>query len=106
MANKTLYVGNISYGSTEESLMSTFAAYGGSNVRIIEGRGFAFVDLCNNRFDVVVMNPPFGAYAVASVQRLAGSFPDASKDLYPCFIERWVQRCEMLGAIKIGRAHV
>ena len=24
-------------------------------------RGFAFIDLCQKRFDVVLMNPPFGA---------------------------------------------
>ena len=45
MANKTLYVGNIPYSSTETSLSQAFATYGATNVRIIEGRGFAFVDV-------------------------------------------------------------
>ena len=26
-------------------------------------QGFAFIDLCRKRYDVVVMNPPFGEYA-------------------------------------------
>lgn len=45
MANKTLYIGNLNYNSTENTLLTAFGDYGASNVRIIEGRGFAFVDV-------------------------------------------------------------
>jgi cold-inducible RNA-binding protein len=45
MSVKTLFVGNIPYSATEAELMEHFADYGGNNVRIIEGRGFAFVDV-------------------------------------------------------------
>jgi radical SAM protein with 4Fe4S-binding SPASM domain len=44
MATKSLYVGNLSYSTNESSLTELFAPYGGTNVRIIEGRGFAFID--------------------------------------------------------------
>ncbi|MFZ4508607.1 MAG: RNA recognition motif domain-containing protein [Fimbriimonas sp.] len=54
MANKTLYVGNISYSSTEQSLQAAFAAYGASNVRIIEGRGFAFLDVQADQLEAAV----------------------------------------------------
>ena len=54
MANKTLYVGNISYSSTEQSLQEAFAAYGASNVRIIEGRGFAFLDIDADKLEAAV----------------------------------------------------
>jgi cold-inducible RNA-binding protein len=54
MANKSLYVGNISYSSTEESLLEAFAAYQPSNVRIIEGRGFAFIDVDADQLDAAV----------------------------------------------------
>ena len=54
MANKTLYVGNISYSSTEEGLTEAFAAYGATNVRIIEGRGFAFVDVEESQMDAAI----------------------------------------------------
>jgi 23S rRNA G2445 N2-methylase RlmL len=27
-------------------------------------QGFAFIDLCRERFDVVVMNPPFGEWSL------------------------------------------
>lgn len=45
MANKTLYVGNLPYSATESQLTSYFSAYGASNARIVEGRGFGFVDV-------------------------------------------------------------
>ncbi len=45
MAIKTLYGGNIPYSANEDELVQHFAAYGGKNPRIIEGRGFAFVDI-------------------------------------------------------------
>jgi RNA recognition motif-containing protein len=49
MASKSLYVGNLPYSSTEASLSAAFAAYGCSNVRIIEGRGFAFIDVADDQ---------------------------------------------------------
>lgn len=54
MATKTLYVGNISYSSTEESLLNFFAQYQPSKVRIIEGRGFAFVDVDADSLDSAI----------------------------------------------------
>lgn len=45
MAIKTLYVGNLPYSTNESQLASHFSRYGSSNVRIIEGRGFGFVDV-------------------------------------------------------------
>ena len=51
MAIKTLYVGNIPYSSNDEELIQHFAEYGGKNPRIIEGRGFAFVDIDGEKLD-------------------------------------------------------
>ncbi|RYG34387.1 RNA-binding protein, partial [bacterium] len=51
MANKSLYVGNISYSATENSLKEAFSAYGASNIRIIEGRGFAFIDVDGDKME-------------------------------------------------------
>jgi RNA recognition motif-containing protein len=45
MANKTLYVGNLSYSVTETELAQHFASHGASQARIIEGRGFGFLDI-------------------------------------------------------------
>jgi len=45
MATKTLYVGNLPYNIAVDELQSHFAKYTASNARIIEGRGFGFVDI-------------------------------------------------------------
>lgn len=49
MSFKTLFVGNIPYSASEADLVDHFSDYGGTNVRIIEGRGFAFVDVAADR---------------------------------------------------------
>ena len=46
MANKSLYIGNLSYSTTEEELKTLFAEWGPvTEVRIVQGRGFGFIDL-------------------------------------------------------------
>ncbi len=45
MASKSLYVGNLPYSTTEENLLDIFSAYGASAARIVDGRGFGFVDV-------------------------------------------------------------
>jgi len=46
MANKSLYVGNMSYNTTESDLRSLFEPYGPiAEVRVIGDKGFAFVEI-------------------------------------------------------------
>lgn len=45
MSSKSLYVGNLPYSANESSLLSMFSAYGAKNARVVEGRGFGFVDI-------------------------------------------------------------
>lgn len=46
MANKSLYVGNMSYSTTENDLRELFEAYGPiAEVRVIGDKGFAFVEI-------------------------------------------------------------
>ena len=46
MATKSLYVGNLPYEVTEDDLRELFADFGPVEaVRVIEGKGFGFVDL-------------------------------------------------------------
>ena len=54
MANKTLYVGNLPYSATESGIVSFFSNYGASNVRIIEGRGFGFVDVSADQMEAAI----------------------------------------------------
>ena len=50
----TLYVGNLPYSMTEAQLADQFKAYGASNARIIEGRGFGFVDIENAQLQTAI----------------------------------------------------
>jgi cold-inducible RNA-binding protein len=46
VATKTLFVGNLAFGVTEEALRELVADFGPLGaVRVIEGKGFAFVDI-------------------------------------------------------------
>lgn len=46
MANKSLYVGNMSYNTSESELRTLFEPYGPiDSVRVISDKGFAFVDI-------------------------------------------------------------
>jgi cold-inducible RNA-binding protein len=45
MATKTLYVGNFPYSASASDLQDHFAAYNPTNPRLIEGRGFCFIDI-------------------------------------------------------------
>ncbi|MEN6582271.1 MAG: RNA-binding protein [Armatimonadota bacterium] len=46
MANKSLYVGNMSYSTTENDLRTLFEPYGPiAEVRVIGDKGFAFVEI-------------------------------------------------------------
>ncbi|MDD5204636.1 MAG: BREX-1 system adenine-specific DNA-methyltransferase PglX, partial [Desulfobacterales bacterium] len=51
-------------------------------------RGFAFVDLCRKRYDVVLMNPPFGDPSDRSKKWIAGAYPITKNDILGPFLER------------------
>jgi hypothetical protein len=66
------------------------------------GQGVALLDLMRKRFDVVLMNPPFGAGSVAAKKDFEKAYPRTRSDLYAAFVERGVQllyKRGMLGAI-------
>lgn len=54
MATKTLYVGNLPYSATESQITEHFSSYGATNARIIEGRGFGFVDIDGDKLEAAV----------------------------------------------------
>ncbi|MBP1468997.1 hypothetical protein EYB53_025030 [Candidatus Chloroploca sp. M-50] len=64
--------------------------------------GFAFVDLCRQRYDVVLMNPPFGAASKGWKAAFEQAYPRTKNDLYAAFVERGLALLHpggMLGAI-------
>jgi hypothetical protein len=51
-------------------------------------RGLAFVDQCRQRFDVVLMNPPFGYGSVQSKRYVDQTYPTTKYDVLVAFVER------------------
>lgn len=53
--------------------------------------GFALADLASKKFDVVLMNPPFGAGSLKSKTAYERLYPMSKSDLYASFVERGIQ---------------
>ena len=65
-------------------------------------QGIALIDIARTRFDVVLMNPPFGAGSLSAKKAFETSYPRTKNDLYAAFVERGVELLRphgMLGAI-------
>jgi hypothetical protein len=62
-------------------------------------RGFAFIDVCRKRYDVAVMNPPFGEPSIVSRKYLYSTFESAKTDVFSAFIDRGIQIANAVGAI-------
>lgn len=92
----------------EDSILEALRNYselaeGGYTVRrrlFVEdtARGFAFIDLCRKRYDVVLMNPPFGEVSTCLLGYLAGTYPTWNKNILCSFIERGYQMSHPMGA--------
>lgn len=50
-------------------------------------KGFAFIDLCNKSFDVILMNPPFGSPAGNTKAYINEHYKESKQDLYACFVQ-------------------
>jgi hypothetical protein len=65
-------------------------------------RGFAFIDLCRKRYDVALMNPPFGDGSKPAKSTIEQKYPRTKNDLYAAFVEMGLNRSVsrgLLGAI-------
>ena len=51
-------------------------------------QGLRLIDLTRAIFDVVVMNPPFGALAAGTKEELGQTYPKSKNDLLAIFVER------------------
>jgi hypothetical protein len=64
--------------------------------------GIAFIHLCRQHYDVVLMNPPFGAASTGWKNAFTKAYPRTKNDLYAAFVERGLQLLVprgLLGAI-------
>ena len=59
--------------------------------------GIAFVDLLKERYDVVLMNPPFGAATSKAKKYLEKRYPRTKNDLYAAFVESFLHRLKTSG---------
>lgn len=83
------------------------AATGSASVRrrLFAGdaaQGIALIDLVRTRFDIVLMNPPFGAGSLAAKREFERSYPVTKNDIYTAFVERGIELLHprgLLGAI-------
>lgn len=65
-------------------------------------QGFAFIDMCQNKYDVVLMNPPYGSIPEKPQSYLRQVYSDAHNDIFVGFVERvlaLLTKCGVLGAI-------
>lgn len=55
MANKSLYVGNLPYRTTEDELREMFEPFGPiGEIRVIENKGFGFVDIPEENMEAAI----------------------------------------------------
>lgn len=83
----------------EARLRQALSAFGAAAKSTYQGRLFAqdalqglrLIDLCREVFDVVVMNPPFGALTGNTKSRLGKAYPRSKSDLLAIFVERGLE---------------
>lgn len=66
------------------------------------GQGLGLVELAEQRYDVVLMNPPFGAGSARAKKDFEKAYPRTKNDVYAAFVERGIELLNprgMLGAI-------
>ena len=62
-------------------------------------QGLRLIDLCSEVFDVVVMNPPFGALALNTKGQLVKAYPRSKNDLLSIFVERGLELLRVGGRV-------
>jgi hypothetical protein len=89
------------FDSAEERIVAALAAYAAQAPATMTVRrrlfaedaaqGIAFIDLSRQRYDVVLMNPPFGAASLAAKREFETNYPRTKNDLYAAFVERGIE---------------
>jgi hypothetical protein len=55
-------------------------------------QGFAFIDVCRKRYDVTLMNPPFGDSSAKGKEYIFSRYPKDKTEQYACFIAQGIDR--------------
>jgi hypothetical protein len=56
-------------------------------------QGFSFIELCHRRFDVILMNPPFGELSKNSKSYIETNYENSYNDILAAFVERTLELC-------------
>ncbi len=64
-------------------------------------RGLGFINLCRHKFDVVIMNPPFGDAPEAVKHYIESRYPHSRQDLFAPFVERSLTDLVPSGAVGV-----
>ena len=65
-------------------------------------RAFGYLDLSHHEYDIILMNPPFGAVSKPARKYVKERYKNTFRDIYATFVERSLQllvSCGRLGAI-------
>ena len=62
-------------------------------------QGFAFIDICQKRFDVVLMNPPFGKCSLQGQEYFDLKYADFKNDIGIAFVDRWLSALNTGGVV-------
>ena len=86
------------WGRVEERIYTALRDYseqaetgGGFQRRLFAedaARGFAFIDVCRKRYDVALMNPPFGEFSIATREYGDFAYSSSCREYYAAFIDR------------------
>jgi hypothetical protein len=62
-------------------------------------RGFALIDLLSKRFDVAVMNPPFGSFSKGYKAQAQEDYPNSYNDILAAFVDRMLDLLNASGRV-------
>lgn len=62
-------------------------------------KGFAFIDLCRKRFDVVLMNPPFGEFSEKFRNIAKSRYSSGAHDILTAFVEEGMKLIHLEGIL-------
>lgn len=89
------------FAEAEQRLLEALDAYSsgaagaaGARRRLFaddSAQGVALLEITRQRFDVVLMNPPFGAGSMKAKSAFDQSYPRSKSDLYAAFVERGIE---------------
>ena len=85
-----------------EQFMSADTTNGGMRRRLFAddaAHGVALLGVAEKKFDVVLMNPPFGAGSARAKKEFEKSYPRTKNDVYAAFVERGIEMLSTSGRL-------